>query len=208
MKALSLVNWAHLQHYKDRNPPWLKLYRDLLTSESWVLGTDQSRLVQVASIMLAARYNNEIPLRFDLLKRVASFDMSEKQFMTAVDHLATVGYCEIKEIDSPLATCKQLASNGLATCNTEERERESRGEESRAEGEGHRASKKCPAEFEPDLTFAAKLLPDIDAGAEAAQFKDHEFPRPLKDWGAAWRNWVRKAKKWNSYAKKDAIKWT
>lgn len=203
MKVLSLVNWAHLQHYKHRNPPWIKLYPELLTSESWVLGTDHSRLVQAASILLAARYHNEIPLRFELLKRVASLDMSEKQFSSSLEHLCSHGFLEIKDLPDALAERKQSASSVLATCYVRE---EKRREE--IETEGHRASRKCPAEFQPDLTFAAKLLPDIDAAAEAAQFKDHEFPRPLKDWSAAWRNWVRKAKKWNSYAKKDAIKWT
>src|SRR6201999_2272789 len=56
LKYISIKGWDRFQHYTDRDPPWVKLYRDLLTSESWVLGTDTSRLVQVASILLAARY--------------------------------------------------------------------------------------------------------------------------------------------------------
>jgi hypothetical protein len=49
----AICNWERFQHYKDRDPPWVKLYRDLLTSESWVLGTDLSRVVQIASTLLA-----------------------------------------------------------------------------------------------------------------------------------------------------------
>ena len=28
-------NWEKFQHFKDRRPPWIKLYRDLLDDVSW-----------------------------------------------------------------------------------------------------------------------------------------------------------------------------
>lgn len=28
-------NWNHFQHYKHRNPPWIKLYREILTDPDW-----------------------------------------------------------------------------------------------------------------------------------------------------------------------------
>lgn len=74
--------------------------------------------------------------------------------------------------------------------------------------EGARGSRRCPKEFSPDLAYAKTLLPDIDAEAEAGRFKDYEFKVPRKDWGAAWRNWIRTCKDTSRYAKKDAIKWT
>jgi hypothetical protein len=27
---LTIKNWSEFQHYKDRNPPWIKLHRALL----------------------------------------------------------------------------------------------------------------------------------------------------------------------------------
>src|SRR5690606_5300424 len=32
---LSIKNWAKFQHFKDRSPPWIKLYRDLLDDLQW-----------------------------------------------------------------------------------------------------------------------------------------------------------------------------
>lgn len=134
MLTISLCNWDEFQHYKDRDPPWIKLYRDILTTESWVLGTDTSRLVQVASMLLAVRYKNQIPLNWPLLKKVSSLDCTEKQFREAVEHLEATGFLKIEgkqEVTEPVSTLAQPASTTLATCTSDQ----SRSEESREEGE-------------------------------------------------------------------------
>jgi len=130
---IKLCGWAELQHYKDRSPPWVKLYRELLTSESWVLGTDTSRLVQVASMLLAARYNNQIPYRWDLLKKVASLECTESAFRAALLHLVSYNFLEIQEVTSDETASVQAASTLLAGCYA--RGEESRGEKSRDRGE-------------------------------------------------------------------------
>lgn len=114
--VIAIREWAKFQHYKDRDPPWIKLYRDLLTSESWVLGTDDSRLVQLASMLLAARYHNATPLNYSLFRKVASIDMNEPKFRAAIKHLAGSGFLEIQELEPDR---KQSASTLLATCTSE-----------------------------------------------------------------------------------------
>ena len=134
MTTISLAGWETFQHYKDRDPPWIKLYRDILTTESWVLGTDISRLVQVASMLLAVRYKNKIPLNFPLLKKVASLDCTEKQFMEALAHLEAFKFLSInkdQEVTKTLEGLVQPASTVLATCTSETEQRQSRGEEIR-----------------------------------------------------------------------------
>jgi hypothetical protein len=133
MKVISIQAWDRFQHYKDRDPPWVKLYRDLLTSESWVLGTDASRLVQVASVLLAARYGNRIPYRYDLIKKVAHLEMSEKQFDQAVTHLAETNFLEIQQVAEEKHVVAQLASTALATCTSETEQSKEKTEQSRAE---------------------------------------------------------------------------
>ena len=131
MKTISVKGWERFQHYKDRDPPWVKLYRDLLTSESWVLGTDTSRLLQVASILLAARYNNEIPYRWDLVRKVASLECTEKQFNEAVTHLCSSGFLEIHGVTTEEKPVEQSASAVLATCTSEAEAIQSREEQRR-----------------------------------------------------------------------------
>lgn len=117
--VISVRNWDRYQHYKDRDPPWVKLYRDLLTSESWVLGTDTTRVVQIAITLLAARYSNQIPYRFDLIKKVTSLDCSEASFKKAIEHLGGANFLEIQELTEPEKQLEQLASKTLAKCSSE-----------------------------------------------------------------------------------------
>lgn len=126
--VIAICAWDKYQHYKDRDPPWIKLYRDLLSAESWVLGTDDSRLLQVASILLAARYQNATPLNFALFRKVANLDLSESRFHAAIEHLTGTGFLEIQGVEDPR---KQRASSALATCTSE-------AEQSREETEGEK----------------------------------------------------------------------
>ena len=128
MSILVIKNWERYQHYKDRSAPWVKLHRDMMTSESWVCGNDLSRVVQIASMMLAPRYTNQIPARFDLLKKVMSLDCSEQEFNEAVDHLIATDFFELQGVTNTEKPPLQNASSALATCTSEERERENRGE--------------------------------------------------------------------------------
>jgi hypothetical protein len=125
---LALCNWERFQHYKDRDPPWIKFYRDILTTESWVLGTDSSRLLQCASILLAARYGNKIPYRYDLIKKVASLDLTEEQFHEAVSYLSSSNYLEIQGIPDEKSIEVRHASTVLAKCSSETEERQRREE--------------------------------------------------------------------------------
>jgi len=52
---LRIVHWADYQHYKDRCPPWVRLHWSLLTSRTWVTTSDASRVLAVASMLLASR---------------------------------------------------------------------------------------------------------------------------------------------------------
>lgn len=74
-----------------------------------------------------------------------------------------------------------------------------------------KGQKRCPEGFEPDLDFARREVPGIDAEAEAAKFRDFEFAKPRSDWPATWRNWIRTARDRGTYAKAaaapGAIQW-
>jgi hypothetical protein len=125
---LTIRNWERFQHYKDRSAPWVKLHRDMLTSESWVLGTDRTRVIQLASMMLAPRYSNKIPYRFDLCKKVMSLDCNEGQFTEAIQHLIDTEFLEIQQLPDVDRATLQSASNVLAKCSSEERENRGEGE--------------------------------------------------------------------------------
>lgn len=68
---LRIREWGEFQHYKDRDPPWIKLHRKLLTSRTWVGSDDASRVLAIALMLLAAGTDNKIPADAEYLKRVA-----------------------------------------------------------------------------------------------------------------------------------------
>lgn len=156
-RIITVKNWDRFQHYKDRDPPWIKLYRDTLTTEAWVLGTDLSRLVQLASTLIAARYSNKIPLNFSLLKKVMSLDCDEQAFVAAVLHLEEHNFIEIHEVEDER---KQSASVLLASCAKKgpERQRQSRdrGEAEKNITAGRDAT---PLTVHSDLDEVKRLFP-------------------------------------------------
>jgi hypothetical protein len=67
-------NWNRFQHYRDRNPPWIKLHFELLSSRDWVMLADASRVLAVACMLVASRNDGQIDCSargLQYLKRVA-----------------------------------------------------------------------------------------------------------------------------------------
>lgn len=61
MKYIKVKNWDTMQHYKDRNPPWIKLYNTLLDDFDFCLLPDVSKCHLIAIWLLASRTGNKIP---------------------------------------------------------------------------------------------------------------------------------------------------
>ena len=76
MSLYEVKNWRNFQHYKDRNPPWIKLHYSLLSSEDWVLLDNASRALAIAIMLVASRNDGKIdlsPKGLAYIKRVAYF---------------------------------------------------------------------------------------------------------------------------------------
>ena len=108
-----IVNWASFQHYRDRAPPWIKLHRELLSSRVWVNSTDQSRVLAIASMLLAAATDNKIPNDPAYVRRVAYLD-GDPDFAPLIAN----GFIEIIDEDGNLLAD---ASELQATARTEKR---------------------------------------------------------------------------------------
>jgi len=61
MKTFSVKNFAKFQHYKDRAPPWIKLYNGLLEDYEFGGLPDASKMHLIAIWLLASRSDNKIP---------------------------------------------------------------------------------------------------------------------------------------------------
>lgn len=110
MEYLYVRNWSKFQHYHDRNPPWIKLHFELLSSQDWVMLADASKALAVACMLLASRDGGRIPHDEKYIKRVAymesvdfkpllecGFLASKQEQMLATARPETETYSEYRE---------------------------------------------------------------------------------------------------------------
>jgi hypothetical protein len=108
MRTFSVKNYSRFQHYKDRSPPWIKLYNELLDDYEFGLLPDATKMHLIAIWLLASRSENKIP--FDpkwVGRRINAND--------PVD-LATLVERGFILLDQQLQQPEQVASIAIAEC--------------------------------------------------------------------------------------------
>jgi hypothetical protein len=82
---MKIKNWHKFQHFKDRKPPWVKLYRDLLDDIDWHELDPKSAKVLVMLWLIASEEDGNIPE----VKRLAfRLRMSEKDTEVCLSKLS------------------------------------------------------------------------------------------------------------------------
>lgn len=59
--TIRIKNWAQFQHFKDRKPPWVKLYRDLLDDMEWHQLEPKAAKAIVMFWLIASESEGELP---------------------------------------------------------------------------------------------------------------------------------------------------
>lgn len=114
MTTFRVKNFEKFQHYKDRAPPWIKLYNELLDDYEFGLLPDATKMHLVAIWLLASRSENKIP--FDPAWVARRINATEKVNLRL---LAERGFIVV---DQELHNAEQDASKPLAECLSRERE--------------------------------------------------------------------------------------
>ncbi len=125
---LRIREWGEFQHYKDRDPPWIKLHRKLLTSRTWVGSDDASRVLAIALMLLAAGTDNKIPADPAYLKRVAYLN-SDPDWMP----LVRAGFIDLIDENGDLLADASKPLSKRTKRSPEERREEAEKRQSRAE---------------------------------------------------------------------------
>ena len=73
---MKIKNWSKFQHFKDRRPPWIKLYRDILDDIEWHQLDPLASKVLVMCWLIASEDDGNIP---DIKTLAFRLRMSEKQ---------------------------------------------------------------------------------------------------------------------------------
>jgi hypothetical protein len=97
MKYLSMKDYARFQHYKDRSPPWIKLYNTLLNDFAFLQMSEAAQINLVKLWLLASRHDNAIPYNLvyitGQLQPKSALDIDElviNGFVSIVEDLAEI----------------------------------------------------------------------------------------------------------------------
>lgn len=104
--TLVVENWGKFQHYKDRNPPWIKLHTSLLDDYDFQRLPGNAKWQLLLIWLVAARQDNRIP---DDREWLASL-LRTKEDDLEVDLLVDRGW--LKRSPAPSATVTDSASAG------------------------------------------------------------------------------------------------
>jgi hypothetical protein len=165
MNTFSVRNFDKFQHYKDRSPPWIKLYNELLDDYEFGLLPDASKMHLIAIWLLASRSDNKIPYDSAWISR--RINATEKvNLQVLVDR----GFILL---DQELHNVEQVASMPLAKCLSRERE----------EGEERR---------EENCTVAKATRTKREYSEEFEQKFWNPYPRsPTMAKTVAWKSWLK-----------------
>jgi hypothetical protein len=183
-------NWAVFQHYKDRNPPWIKLHRETLNDRTFMTLPLASKALAPLMWLLASESKNGVfdGSVDDLMFRL---HITKKEYEDGVKPLIEKGFFEIAS--GVLADCQQDARPETETETKRETETEAK---KSTRGSRLSADFVLPKEW---ADWARQERPDLDLRSVGEQFKDYWSAKAGSgstklDWQATWRNWVRNQK--------------
>lgn len=178
MAYYRIKNWEKYQHYKDRSPPWIKLHRDLLTSETWVSLDNDGRVLAIACMMIASATENKIPAKKGYIRRAAYLD-NDPDFQPLIE----ADFVEYIEENTNVASAPQAdASKKQADARPEERRGEERREDNTADADQkYSFSGKIVNLTEKDFDAWSAAYPNINLRTEIQAYDDWLVSRPEKD---------------------------
>ena len=95
---MQIKNWKKFQHFKDRKPPWVKLYRDLLDDIEWFELDPKAAKVLTMLWLIASEDDGNIPTVKQLAFRLR---MSEKETEVCISMLS---HCLIQDDNTTIST--------------------------------------------------------------------------------------------------------
>jgi hypothetical protein len=81
-----IKNWAQFQHFKDRRPPWVKLYRDILDDIDWHELDPQAAKVLVMLWLIASESDGNLPDTKKLAFRLRLSESKTSDVLSKLSH--------------------------------------------------------------------------------------------------------------------------
>ena len=115
-----IKNWAKFQHFKDRRPPWVKLYRDILEDLEWFELEPRAAKALVMLWLIASENDGNLPEAKTLAFRLRTNERSILETLESLSHwLEQVG-------DTPISPRYQSDAPETETEKRQSRDRRAR----------------------------------------------------------------------------------
>lgn len=185
---MRVKNWHKFQHFKDRSPPWIKFYRDLLDDLEWHELPPASAKALVMIWLIASENKGELP---DMKTLAFRLRMSETQTKTIVSGLSH--WLEQDDI-APISDGHQ--DDGLETERETEKEKEGEADVPRKRAESFtppdwvpakewaefiESRKKHPPTFRASELLVIELAKLRDAGHDPAKVLEQSTRNGWRD---------------------------
>lgn len=154
MQFFRVKNWGNLQHYRNRTPPWIKLYNDLLEDYEFACLQDASKLHLIMIWLLASRNNNRLPYDERWIRRKIGVDQEVN-----LDELMAHGFIELEFSND--AACDEVLQDASTPPATGKRDDDLEGE-----GEGEREQRKPIALSDADTGPVVLVFPTNKNGQQ------------------------------------------
>ena len=183
---MQIKHWKKFQHFKDRKPPWIKLYRDVLDDLEWYELDPLASKVLVMCWLIASEDDGRLPPTKTLAFRLR---MTEKQTNDCLNKLSH--WLEQDDINT---ISERYQDDSLETERETEKEIETETEKKRGtKGSRLSADFVLPEEW---IAFCQQERQDLNPYKVFDGFKDYWVAKAgaqgvKLDWLATWRNWVR-----------------
>ena len=83
---MKIKNWTKFQHFKDRRPPWVKLYRDILDDLEWHELDPLAAKVLVMLWLIASEDDGRVPDAKTLAFRLRLTEIKTKEIVIKLSH--------------------------------------------------------------------------------------------------------------------------
>lgn len=180
MKYFSVKNLKKYQHYKDRNPPWIKVYTNLFEDYNFSCLQDASKMHLIGIWLLASKIGNKLPWDEKWLEsRISASTKINLKILLELEFIEMV-----QDASALLAECLQDAIP-----ETEQRERQSR-----AEQKVTLQNLSLDIFDSNELRELTSKYPAVDFTELIGTLKDYCLSKGKKysDYKAALRNWAKR----------------
>lgn len=176
--ALHVRNWERYQHYRDRNPPWIKLYTELLDDEGFLALPDAAKWQLVGLFLLAARRGNVLPEKAGQLKVLLG--ITGRLYipeLLAARYLVTEDPDASKDASKPASTSASTDASSDASA-------------SRARARASAPSREAEAEAEREGETETETDPSSSSAANARDAFFANMPEDLRPkWHMLLKGW-------------------